>query len=189
MIAAASDVDGSYLVSSDVVPAKIFADGTSSAICNSCSFMTWGWWGKAASGESTNSVHLGNWIIGKTPDNSAILSSNTATATYHGHAVGTVINNGSQYIASGTLEAEMNFGSRTGDIKIQDYDGKNFTTEVAFGSNSATFSGSATTGIASASVTGAFASSSTDNLAGVMGNFTASDDAGWSSSGIFAGSR
>ena len=39
--------------------------------------------------ESDSSVHLGNWIIGDTPDNSVVPT--TGTATYTGHAVGTVV--------------------------------------------------------------------------------------------------
>ncbi|WP_310240947.1 FecR domain-containing protein [Rhizobium rosettiformans] len=186
LIAAASDVDGSYLVSSDVVPAKIFADDTSSAICNSCSFMTWGWWGKAASGESSQSVHLGNWIIGKTPEVGRLPSS--GSATYNGNAVGTVLNNGDQYIATGTMRSTMNFGTRTGDVEITDYDGRDFTSNVNFGSGAATFSGSGTTDGVSSTVTGAFASNGTDPVKGIMGNFRAVDGT-WSSSGIFAGSR
>lgn len=188
LIAATSDTDGSYIVSSDVVPAAIFANETSSAICNACSFMTWGWWGQAAVGESSKSVHLGNWIIGKQPENSAMPSS--GTATYTGNAVGTVLNNGAQYIATGTMSSTMNFGTRTGTVSVSGYDSKNFSAAVSFGSSTATFSGSSTSGI-TASVTGAFASDGTGtslgNVKGIMGNFSASDGT-WSSTGIFAGS-
>ncbi len=194
LIAAAGEVDGSYIVSSAVVPAQIFKndDGTtvttSSEICSSCEFMTWGWWGQAESMESDTSVHLGNWIIGDTPDNSVVPT--TGTATYTGHAVGTVVTGGAQYIATGDLSSTMNFGTRTGTVEITNYDDKDFTTGVTFGSGTATFSGTGTTGTVTSSVTGAFASNGIDPVKGVMGNFTAVDSSdSWSSTGIFAGSR
>lgn len=191
LIAAASDTDGSYIVSSDVVPVQIFDSGTSAAICNACDFMTWGWWGKADGYESSSSVHLGNWIIGNRPDDAA-LQSLTGTATYSGHAVGTVVNNGSQYIATGGLSATMDFGARRGTIEISDFDGRGdvFGAEVSFASGASavsTLTSTSMIGIAT-SVTGAFASNGTDPVKGIMGSFTA-EDGTWSSTGIFAGSR
>ncbi|MFN3506082.1 MAG: FecR domain-containing protein [Allorhizobium sp.] len=186
LIAATSDVDGSYIVSSDVVPVEIFANRTSSSICNACNFMTWGWWGKAANGESSQSVHLGNWIIGKTPEVGRLPAS--GSAIYNGNAVGTVLNDGDQYIATGTMRSTMNFGTRTGDVQITNYDGRDFTSNVNFGTGAATFSGSGTTNGVTSSVTGAFASNGTDQVKGIMGSFTA-EDGTWSSTGIFAGSR
>jgi hypothetical protein len=201
LLAAVSDADGSssYVVSSDVVPAEIFKNedadtGTvtnSSEICSSCSFMTWGWWGQAASGGSA-AVHLGNWIIGAKPTDEQVedLQPAGGTATYTGHAVGTVVNDGSQYIATGNLSATMDFGARQGTVAISNYDDKSFSTDVDFDTGAASFSGSSTSGIAT-SVTGAFASDGSGtplgNIKGIMGSFTAMDGA-WSSTGIFAGS-
>jgi hypothetical protein len=185
LIAGASSEDGSYMVSSAVVPAKIFENNTSSAICNACEFLTWGWWGRNVYGEINYTVHLGNWIIGKQPENSAMPSS--GTATYTGNAVGTVVNGSAQYIATGAMTSTMDFGARSGTVSVSGYDSKNFSANVNFGSNSATFSGNITTGVASGSVTGAFASNGIDPVKGIMGNFTATDGT-WSSTGIFAGS-
>lgn len=195
LIASASDVDGSYIVSSDVVPVEIFRTTSganaprTSQICTGCSFMTWGWWGKANGFESRSEAHLGNWIIGETPDDAAI-QSRTGTATYTGHAVGTVVNAGSQYIATGDLSATMDFGDRTGSIEISDFDGKaTFGAEVSFesgGNAVSTLTSTSMIGIAT-SVSGAFASNGTDPVKGIMGNFTATDGS-WSSTGIFAGS-
>ena len=167
------------------MPAKIFGNGDSAAICNACEFMTWGWWGRNVHGEIDYTVHLGGWIIGKQPDNSAIPTS--GTATYNGNAVGTVANGSAQYVATGTMTSTMDFGSRTGTVAVSGYDSKTFSADVSFGNGAATFSGSSSSGIA-ASVTGAFASDGTDPVKGIMGNFTATDGT-WSSSGIFAGSK
>ncbi len=196
LLAAAGEVDGSYIVSSAVVPAEIFRNDngttvtTSSEICSSCEFMTWGWWGQVEGMESDSSVHLGNWIIGDTPIDDNVPT--TGTATYTGHAVGTVLTStGSQYVATGDLSSTMNFGTRNGTVAITNYDDKDFTTVVSFdngGVPKATFSGSGTAGSMTSSVTGAFASNGTDQVKGIMGSFTAVDGS-WSSTGIFAGSR
>ncbi|WP_161596944.1 FecR domain-containing protein [Rhizobium glycinendophyticum] len=196
LIAAAGEIDGSYIVSSEVVPAEIFknTDGsTTSEICSSCEFMTWGWWGQAEGPESTSSVHLGNWIIAERPTDAEVeqVHQTGGTATYTGNAVGTVVNNGSQYIATGDLNATMDFSARTGTIEISNYDDKDtFGAEVSFESGNTSVSSLTSTsmiGIAT-SVTGAFASNGTDPVAGIMGSFTA-EDGTWSSTGIFAGSR
>ena len=185
LIAGSSAKDGTYLVSSAVVPATIFDSGDSSAICNACEFMTWGWWGRNVHGEINHTVHLGNWIIGKQPENSAIPA--LGTATYNGNAVGTVVNGSAQYIATGAMTSTMDFGSRTGTVAVSGYDSKTFSADVSFDNGAATFSGSSSSGIAT-SVTGAFASDGADPVKGIMGNFTATDG-NWSSTGIFAGSK
>ncbi len=185
LIAAVDSSSEAYMVSSAVVPAKIFNGDTTAAICNNCEFMTWGWWGKASGPESFYSVHLGNWIIGKQPENSALPTS--GTATYTGTAVGTVVNGSAQYIATGTMSSTMDFGARSGTLSVSNYDSKSFSAGVNFDSGAATFSGNVTSGVASGSVTGAFAANGTDPVKGIMGNFTATDGS-WSSTGIFAGS-
>jgi trimeric autotransporter adhesin len=186
LIAGVDSWGQAYMVSSGAVAAKIFDGDSSASICNACDFMTWGWWGKQAGPESYYSVHLGNWIIGKEPVG-ALPSS--GTATYNGNAVGTVVNNGAQYIATGAMTSTMNFGARNGTVAVSGYDGKSFSANVAFDTGSPRFNGSVTSGLASGSVTGAFASNGTDDVKGIMGNFTASDGGTWSSTGIFAGSR
>ncbi|MBA4799981.1 MAG: FecR domain-containing protein [Rhizobiales bacterium] len=186
LMAATNSDQGSYMVSSEVVPSNLFAGSQPNQICNACEFMTWGWWGRNSVGEVLYEVHLGNWIIGDQPENSAVPTS--GTATYTGNAVGTVVNAGAQYIATGTMSSTMNFGTRTGTVSVSNYDSKSFSAGVNFGSNTPTFSGSVTSGVASGTVTGAFASNGTDPVKGIMGNFSVVDGT-WSSSGIFAGSR
>lgn len=187
---AATTRDGSYMVSSDVVAAKIFDNGTggkTDEICQACDFMTWGWWGRNSSATADKTVHLGNWIVGKQPAGSEVTAA-LGTATYNGNAVGTVVNGGSQYIATGSMEATMNFLDREGRVTISDFDGKTLATGVDFGSNTATFSGTETVAGVTTTVDGAFASNGVDPVKGVMGNFTAVDGT-WSAGGIFAGSR
>lgn len=192
LIAATSSKDGTYMVSSAAVPAKIFDSNTSSQICSSCDFMTWGWWGRNSYGEVDYKVHLGNWIIGETPTDNVVLQQ-TGTATYNGHAVGTVLTgSGSQYIATGNLTATVDFSEGDGLIAITNYDGKNFSNSISF--NGAGFVASGTSGNISSTINGSFASNGSDPVKGIMGSFTAVDTLSdplnsWSTTGIFAGSR
>ncbi|MEI2385487.1 FecR domain-containing protein [Breoghania sp. JC706] len=170
-----------YVVSADLTPAKIFDGGTSAAICT-CSYLKWGWWGKAESGEGgTSSVHLGNWVIGDVTDNLEMPSS--GTATYTGHAVGTVVNGSSQYIATGALSASMDFAARAGNVSVSDFDGHAFGSDVSF-AGSSTFAGTS----GATSITGSFVNDGASPAQGVIGSFTTSEGS-WSASGIFAGDR
>lgn len=186
-IMAATKKDGSYMVSSKVAPVKIFNGNTSTEICSSCDFMTWGWWGTGAPDGSGKSVHMGNWIVGQKPQDVQVAGA-TGSATYAGNAVGTVSNGGSQYIATGSMQASMNFGTRQGNVAISNFDGKSFNTNVGWTNGTAAFDGSSTSGGLSASVNGSFATDGVDPVKGVMGNFTATQG-GWSASGVFAGSQ
>jgi trimeric autotransporter adhesin len=195
LMAATNHEQGSYMVSSNVVAARIFDSGGSSEICDACEFMTWGWWGRNTAGEVDYRVHLGNWITGIRPE--SIDMPISGSASYAGNAVGTVVNGGNQYIATGQMDAVMDFGNRTGTVSITNFDGRDFATSVSFnnaGAPQAAFSGSSSGGI-SMTVSGAFAvgpggiDMPPDPVKGIMGNFAANDNAGWSSTGIFAGSK
>ncbi|THV23096.1 FecR domain-containing protein [Peteryoungia ipomoeae] len=186
-IMAATKKDGSYMVSSKVAPVKIFNGNTSTEICSSCDFMTWGWWGTGAPDDSGKSVHMGNWIVGQQATGTQIAGV-TGTATYAGNAVGTVNNDGSQYIATGSMQASMNFGAREGNVSISNFDGKSFSQDVSFVEGTANFKGATDTGTRQTSIDGGFATDGVDPVKGVMGNFTATQG-GWSASGVFAGSK
>jgi len=171
----------SYVVNSALVPVKIFDGGTSSALC-SCSYLSWGWWGEADNADGyVTSSHMGNWVIGDVTAN--IDMPVTGTATYSGHAVGTVLDGSSQYIATGDMAASVNFASRTGSVAISDFDGHSFGSNVSF-AGSSTFTGTNGT----TSLTGSFVNGNGLAAEGLIGAFTTADGL-WSASGIFAGDR
>lgn len=180
--AASGGSNRAYVMSSEVAPVKIFDGGTSSELCN-CSYLTWGWWGEADTGDgSIISGHLGNWIIGDVTANIDMPSS--GTATYSGHAVGTVVSGSSQYIATGQLSATVDFAARNGTVSISDFDSHSFASGVTFPSSSS-FSGTNGT----TNITGAFVNGSSGEAAkGIMGSFATSSGS-WSASGIFGGNR
>jgi hypothetical protein len=123
---------------------------------------------------------MGNWVVGDLTK--SIEMPVSGTATYAGNAVGTVLNNGDQYITTGKMNATMDFGARTGNVAISNFDGRNFDANV-------TFPGSAFSGTNGAtSIAGSFANDGADKAKGILGSFS-SQDGSWSTSGIFAGSR
>jgi hypothetical protein len=96
-----------------------------------CEFVQWGWWGgvvvaPAKDGVSTTAHgHMGNWVAGPLVPQSAMPT--TGSASYSGHAVGTVVNDSARYIAAGTFSASFNFGSRSGNMTIGSFDGMTMT--------------------------------------------------------------
>ena len=104
-----------YFVSYDAAPQDDFMGG-SSDICE-CAFMEWGWWGTRLRARDPDapdpeeeifraSVHLGTWVAGDVSTYTEIIDSNPgASATYSGHAIGSVIRStGEQYIAGGSMD-------------------------------------------------------------------------------------
>jgi len=179
--AASGSNNRSYVVNSELAPVKIFDGGTSSKLCD-CAYLSWGWWGQADTGDGAiTSAHLGNWVIGDVTANVDMPAS--GSATYSGHAVGTVLDGGSQYVATGNMAATVDFGSRTGNVAISDFDGRTFGSNVSF-PGSSTFTGTS----GSTSLTGSFVNGNGLAAEGMIGAFTTSDG-GWSASGIFAGDR
>ena len=57
----------------------------------------------------------------------------TGTATYTGHAIANIANpnNITSYLAAGTFSDTVNFGTRTGTVKITGLDGTNYAGTVA----------------------------------------------------------
>ena len=65
-------------------------------------------------------VHLATWVAGVAP--TAIELPATGTASFSGHNIGNVINNGAKYVAAGTYTQSWDFASRTGAATISGFD-------------------------------------------------------------------
>jgi hypothetical protein len=170
------------------------------AIC-ACDFMSWGWWGGEVrfqvAGVSANQrlrIHLGQFVVGVLPLASVIPT--TGTATYNGHAIGTVASGTtaiSQYLAGGGYSKSWNFATRTGTVSLNQFDGVSYTTAVsASASNPRDWGGSQSqSGAASGRVLftrGSFFSSPTDPVKGSGGEFSISGT-GYSARGVVIGQR
>jgi hypothetical protein len=115
------------------------------------------------------------------------------------------VNGARQYTAAGDLWMNWNFAQRTGAIEISNFDNRNFSGGLEFegtigaaGSgamyDATRFSGGISGAIpdaatASGLANGSFVNDSAGNAArGVIGNFSVGNGAGYTATGIFAGS-
>jgi hypothetical protein len=102
--------------------------------------MKWGYWGTKPKFDQAGTplgttpvetnVHLGTWVAGTVAKEDNVEIPLSGTATYNGDAFGNVtrVVSGTtqQYLASGDLELNWNFGSRQGDMTISNFDGQTF---------------------------------------------------------------
>ncbi|MBV9861667.1 MAG: FecR domain-containing protein [Alphaproteobacteria bacterium] len=115
-------------------PTSLLPAGASYCTCN---YLQWGYWGgDLITGNSNNStvsrVDRGNinfWVAGQPTPNTDLQNAvmQNATATYTGHLIGSVFNNGAQYVAAGGLQGTYNFGSQNASFAVSNYDGRSFT--------------------------------------------------------------
>ena len=159
-----------------------------------CSFLNWGFWGGRV--ELTAGVdrrtHLAAWVAGELPTQVQIPS--TGTASYLGHMTGTVNTSSATYLAVGTFRNDWNFGTRSGTVTITSFDSQNYSGSASAPSlTPRDFSGSFSNGSNTGQLHGSFAKSSTDNVAGQLGDFhikdTATSGTNYKAAGIFAAQK
>jgi hypothetical protein len=129
------------------LPTSIVPAGVT--ICE-CQYLTWGYWQadlnyqEGPRAGQRDYVTLGTWVAGRaTADIDMPLD---GTATFSGHIIGNVENNaGNSYVAVGSYSNAWDFGSRTGDLTITNFDGANYagttTGVVGTGRFNGSFSG------------------------------------------------
>ncbi len=116
------------LVNSEVATATDFLP-SGVTLC-SCSYSEWGWWVadiKRADSTNRDRVHLASWVAGVVSSYSAV-SALTGTASFSGHAVGSVRSGSYNYVAAGNFSASVDFDSPgSSTISITDFDGGTFS--------------------------------------------------------------
>jgi hypothetical protein len=187
------------LVSSDAIKADAVLFGTNPdtgapnkhAFCNDCAFMKWGAWGARVDYQQQNGqvatadVPLGWWIAGDVVAKKDLPT--TGKAWYAGDAIGNVVNNGTQYTATGNMNMCWNFGKRSGQLTISNFDNRSFSGtmfapgQVAF---SGGLAGSGLAGAANGSFVGSPGHGQTPQ--GVIGNFGVAGS-NYQATGIFGG--
>ena len=185
-----------YLASSGVAapPASLLPSGASYCACR---YLQWGYWGgdlttaSATGGAPRIDLgHINTWVAGvPTPlGDLGTLQANSATATYTGHAIGSVFNNGASYIAAGGFNGTYNFGTQVGTMAVTNFDGHSFAATGHAPLNGANYSfGISSPGIAGA-INGTFYG---PNAAETGGNFAVRTLIGptYLASGVFAGKQ
>ena len=186
-----------YLVSSGAAGTPVGLLPAGASYCQ-CQFLQWGYWGgDLTSANPTNPsapridrAGINTWVAGvATPlgDLNSLISQ-SATANYSGHAIGSVFNNGASYVAAGGFAGTYNFGTQSGTMAVNNFDGRNFavTGKAPLTGANYTFAGAAS-GV-QGTVNGTFYG---PNAAETGGNFAFQTTAGpaYMASGIFAGKR
>ncbi|MES0809282.1 FecR domain-containing protein [Roseibium sp. SCPC15] len=165
-----------------------------------CAFLEWGYWGTSldyddkdgnltSSEQRRDQFHLGTWVAGDVTN--SVNLPNSGSASYAGHAVGNVINNGAQYLAAGDFNMSVNFADRAGTATISNFDGRTMSGVVNEQTiaNGNLFSGTLSgTGSLTGDLNTSFVGGPGGNHDGVIGNFNASDGS-WSANGIVAGEK
>jgi hypothetical protein len=195
---------GQVLVTANTVGANTTAflssiSSTAVTPCT-CEYTQWGFWsantsrtnvgGNIAYSDRNNLVP---WVAGIPAQATDIPT--VGTATYTGHAIANISNNGSQYVASGTFSNQVNFGTRLGQVQVGNLDGATYTGAVNLAAGTASFAGSLTSAATSRimNMGGQFfqgGPTNTTPLYGEMGGFINITGPGnYLGGGVFAGRK
>jgi trimeric autotransporter adhesin len=179
------------LVSSATVPnaANSLFQAAGATMC-ACQYLQWGYWEANISptnnGGASNTVQssfINTWVAG-TP---AVNIPTSGVGNFVGAAIGTVSNNGSNYLAAGSFANTYNFGTNTGTLSINNFDGQNYNGTVS--GSSGTYSGSISNGATrNGSVLGQLYGPAAAETGGTF-FLHATTGPSYLASGIFAGKR
>ena len=160
-----------------------------SRLC-SCSFLTWGYWAADVPGTLSSDtpgqrdlVALGTWVAGKLPTAADIPT--TGSASYAGHAVGSVVDNGQFRMATGSMTANFDFGTRSGSMHINDFDNRDYSGSASAVTNRMSINMTSSDGNVTGNVVGSFARNGSDPVGGVIGDLILSGTNG--SGGSYTG--
>jgi hypothetical protein len=171
-------------VSAGTLPDSANALVPGGALCT-CEYLRWGFWSAELTGPPGERFHLGTWVAGvETPQVSMPVQ---GVAAFSGRAIGSVDNNGRNYVATGDFGGTFDFARRTGAVSISKFDGRNLSgTTIA--SNGRNYQGGLSGGGLSGMITGTFFGPAAKETGGA---FTLQEMTGarYRASGIFAGRR
>lgn len=187
--------DLSFTVNSEIIDHSAATLPNNVAYCT-CAFLEWGLWTASynisAMGYSIDLDVDGQWATGDTTtpaELDQLAATRTTTATFEGNAIGNVspdfMNGAPSQLMAGELDMSWNFGSRDGTIAINDFNGDDFTGNIA---GTTGFHGNLANGTATADgfVDGVFVNDGANLGIGVMGSFSLSDGI-WGATGIIIG--
>lgn len=137
---------------------------------------------------SREHAHLSTWIAGKVPNAGDLPTS--GTATYGGHAIGNVYNNGSLYTAVGSYQNSWDFGKRQGSVTMN-FDNATYSGTTVLTNGTADFSGRVDSTNRVGGVFGTFVQGGSDPAAAQMGRFSINETSGdpYRASGTFGAEK
>ena len=134
-------------------------------------------------------VHLGTWIAGKIPTGDSL--GLRGAATYSGHSIGNVFNNGSLYTAVGSFQNQWDFDKRTGTVNMS-FDQTAYTGTTAIKGSTFNFNGNLSAPGRQGGLQGSFVAPVNPTPAAVMGNFAIAETPGnatYRAAGTFGAER
>jgi hypothetical protein len=131
-------------------------------------------------------IDLGTWVAGDLPSIGTLPV--TGTATYTGHAIGSVVNGLHRYTAVGSYAMSWDFASMSGNTSIINFDGRSFS-GTATASNGRDFTGALSGSGVSGTLAGSFFKGGGDPAAEAGGQFGVSNGSNYAAHGTFAARR
>jgi hypothetical protein len=191
----------SAMVVSDVVGANtqsfLSSISPSTVTPCQCDYTRWGFWSSVDQRLDIHggrdlffdAGHLGVWVAGLPARVTDIPT--TGSATYTGHTIADISNNGSQYVAAGTFSNTVNFGSRNGIMQIGNLDGSTYGGTVGWSAGATTFAGMLNTGPSSRfmQVNGSFFQGAASPYGEMGGSITITGPNNYLGSGVFVGRK
>jgi hypothetical protein len=180
------------LVTSAVVNNATPALPAGVSVC-ACQYLQWGYWtgeldtpnAQQTAATRMDRANINTWLAGIPTAAADIntLSSQAFVGTYNGHVIGSVVNNGASYVAAGGFTGTYNFGSNTGTVAVNNFDGHSASGTV-MGSGGA-YAGNLTAPGIRGTVNGSFFGPMAAETGGAFGL----QSTNYLASGIFAGKR
>lgn len=130
-----SQFSGGFL---EIKPGTAVAQAASQAVgtqfCQ-CEYTKWGLWAAETTRGASNSSSVRDtlemfWVAGKLPGSASDVPT-TGSATYVGHAIANINSGGQSYVAAGQFQNNVNFGTRVGNVTINNLDSTNYSGQVA----------------------------------------------------------
>lgn len=129
-----SQFDGGFV---EIKPGTAVAQAASQAVgtqfCQ-CDYTKWGLWAAETTRTGSNNSTVRDkaemfWVAGRLPGSASDVPV-TGSATYVGHAIANIANGGQSYVAAGQFQNNVNFGTRVGNVTINNLDSTNYSGQV-----------------------------------------------------------
>jgi len=156
-------------------------------LCSACEFLSWGFWGQE---QLTNDVvfHMASWVAG-VATNFGTLGALTASGTYNGNVVGSIIDTGATAVKTGnfSLDVSLAGASSTATLNSFNFDGASFTTgATGFDATSQYYTLTDTVGGKTLDMRGAFFGVDGANIPPETGGDFKINGTGYTAAGVFA---
>jgi hypothetical protein len=150
-----------------------------------CQFLQWGYWGGDLTDNNlsrTDHGHVNFWVAG-TP---TVTMPTSGVGTFAGHAIGSVSNNGANYVAAGGFGGTYNFATQATTFGVSNFDGKSFAATGAATRTGANYTVNVSGSSLAGTMNGTFFGPAATETGG---NFSVKSTSGtpYLASGIFAG--